>query len=476
MSNGVDYDEFFERYYHDEILELAGDNPDRQTLIIDFNHLQSFNREAADALLEHPDMELENLRTALQEYPAGGSYLEGTTVSIRNLPDTEKVSVGRVGSANISRLVAVEGRLNKVGPVRSKLIEGAFKCQRCGHVTRIAQPDERYIEPFECGSDDCGRKGPFKLIPEELVWKDELSGGYAAQAGALVLADKGLFIADEFDKLTDQDKQALNTALESGKIDIHKGGLNQTFNTRCPVIALLNPKGIRFDDSEPLAGQVGVPADTLSRFDLVFLLQDKPKPDSDRKIAEHQILAWTASPGEKIAPFIPTDTIRKYLIYAKTFDPVIPDDVASAIVEYFLSIRSSANGAVSATFRENNGIARLVKCMAKLQLSNKCTMGDLELAKWLYDRVRISITDPVNGMQDIDALTGAPTKSQRDRMKAIREIIQTLQGNDAAFFDEIASSAKVKGIAFDHLTDILKHFKSEGDIIEVRNNFYRWVD
>lgn len=87
---------------------------------------------------------------------------------------TEKISVGQISSSHVSKLIAIEGRINKILPIKSKLIEGAFQCQRCAHVTRFQQPlSDKLIKPYECDSDECGRKGPFKLIPEESKWIDE---------------------------------------------------------------------------------------------------------------------------------------------------------------------------------------------------------------------------------------------------------------------------------------------------------------
>lgn len=52
---------------------------------------------------------------------------------------------------------------------------GEFVCQRCNHTSFMPQESGKLIEPFTCGSDVCGRKGPFKrMFPVEIMkpaWK-----------------------------------------------------------------------------------------------------------------------------------------------------------------------------------------------------------------------------------------------------------------------------------------------------------------
>ncbi len=310
--------------------------------------------------------------------------------------------------------------------------------------------------------------------------RDELSGsGYTAQAGALVLADKGLMIIDEIDKFEREDIQTLNTVMERGSFEYHKGGINQTFNARCPIIAVGNPKDIRFDKyEEDLSKQIDIPSDTISRFDLIFKIQDIPEPDRDRKIAEHidKLLGQVGagSTKEKVELPISIETMQKYLAYAKTFEPVVPEDVAKRTTGYYLELRQSKDGTISATARDKYGLIRLTKSIAKLRLSNECNIEDVDRAIAIHKSALEAIKDPTTGNPDIDILFGMG-KSQRDRIKIVREIIQELQSSDGgrAFFDDIVSIAAGKSITKDQAVDILEHLKKQGDIIEIKNDCYK---
>ncbi len=170
----IDYTTFLERYCYEDILKLAQEYPDRKMLEVDFSHLVNYDLEASSRLLDHPDSELKSLTAALRDYPLPIDSLEQATVSIKNLPSPEKIPIHRIGSGQVSKLIAIEGRINKVGHVKAKLLVGAFKCQRCEQISLVQQSDNgKFIEPFECENDVCGRKGNFKLKHEESTWVDE---------------------------------------------------------------------------------------------------------------------------------------------------------------------------------------------------------------------------------------------------------------------------------------------------------------
>ncbi|MCQ2738203.1 MAG: minichromosome maintenance protein MCM, partial [archaeon] len=116
--------------------------------------------------------------------------------------------------------------------------------------------------------------------------RDEL-GGWSLEAGALVLGDQGNVCVDELDKMRSEDRSALHEALEQQTVSIAKAGIMATLNTRCSVLAAANPKFGRFDRYKTVADQIDLPAPILSRFDLTFVIEDKPNFENDRKLAQH---------------------------------------------------------------------------------------------------------------------------------------------------------------------------------------------
>ena len=141
------WDEFFKRYYWEQILELANQYPDTKSLWIEFGNLERYNMEVARELLESPDLVLGHATESLRglDLPADVE-LTGAHVRIEHLP--ELTLIKDIRSTNINKLIAVTGLVRKATEVRPRVTNAAFRCARCGDVTYLAQEDHIFIEPF----------------------------------------------------------------------------------------------------------------------------------------------------------------------------------------------------------------------------------------------------------------------------------------------------------------------------------------
>ncbi len=117
--------------------------------------------------------------------------------------------------------------------------------------------------------------------------KDDFDGSWTLEAGALVLADKGIAAIDEMDKMKTEDRSSLHEAMESQTISVAKAGILATLKCRCSLLGAANPKLGRFDPFDNIAEQINMPPSLMSRFDLIFILQDKPEEKRDKNIAGH---------------------------------------------------------------------------------------------------------------------------------------------------------------------------------------------
>lgn len=118
------------------------------------------------------------------------------------------------------------------------------------------------------------------------VHKDPISGEFSLEGGALVIADRGVCLIDEFDKMSDQDRTSIHEAMEQQTISIAKGGIVTTLSARCSVIAAANPVGGRYDSSLSFDANVDLTTPILSRFDLLFVVRDEVNAEEDTRLAQ----------------------------------------------------------------------------------------------------------------------------------------------------------------------------------------------
>jgi replicative DNA helicase Mcm len=298
--------------------------------------------------------------------------------------------------------------------------------------------------------------------------RDEISGGWALEAGVLVIADGGLASVDEFEKMGPEDAAAILESMEQQTISVAKAGIIATLNTRTAVLAAANPKFGRFDKNIPYVQQIALDPVLLSRFDLVLIMRDEPRADYDHAIAQHVLKMHTEPKKVVKAPF-DTDFLRKIIIYArKNFDPKIEDkEVEKAIENFFVDWRKVvAEGApLPITVRQLEALIRMAKANARMRLSDCVTIEDANRAiNLIKTSLKEAGLDTEANVVDIDLLmTGIP-KSQRERRQRVLEIIKELEEEygGAAPVQQVKIKAGAEGIRDNFVEWLIEEEKKRG--------------
>jgi replicative DNA helicase Mcm len=297
--------------------------------------------------------------------------------------------------------------------------------------------------------------------------KDEFGdGGWSLEAGALVLADRGIACIDEFDKMTTEDRSSMHEAMEQQTVSIAKAGMLAQFSARTAILAAANPKLGRFDQYRPISEQINLPPTLISRFDLIFTVKDVI--DDTKMIAKH-ILDSVLSPS-KVAPPISPEFMRLYLAYARQHCfPTLTEEARHELEEYYIARReASRDAAMPLTARQLWAVIRLSRASARVRLSGKATVEDARNAIRLLDASLQDVgIDLESGTVDIDMIMTGVTKTQRDKIQIILGIIKELEKEyRTAKKSEIIEMGEKKGIDKGDVDRLLEVLKKNGEIYE----------
>jgi len=312
------------------------------------------------------------------------------------------------------------------------------------------------------------------------VIKDPATGELNLEAGALVLSDKGVACIDEFDKMRPEDRVSIHEAMEQHTISIAKAGIVATLNARTSIVAAANPAFGRYNPFKDPADNIKLPTTVLSRFDLIFILQDKPDPTEDRQKARH--ILKLHEQRQTVEPPIPSDLLRKYVAYAKQhIHPTLTTEAAERIEEFYVDMRKTdqPDSPIAITPRQLEGLIRLAEARARMRLSQEATEEDADTAIRLVNNSLKEVgMDTETGK--IDALTLMTGRSQKSRsiMERVMDIVRELSTeaeNNIVKVEDVINRAIEEGMNEVQVRDTIQRLKNDGNLYEPRMGYLSYA-
>jgi DNA replication licensing factor MCM4 len=244
---------------------------------------------------------------------------------------------------------------------------------------------------------------------------------------------------------------------------VAKAGIICSLNARTAILASANPRDSKYNPNLSVVDNIQLPPTLLSRFDLIYLILDKPDPNSDRKLARHLVSLYFEETEE--APTVAQDDLslapselKQYIAWArKTVQPQLSDEALEALVEGYAQLRrvggSGGQGrrVIAATPRQLEGLIRLSEALAKMNLSSLVTARHVSEALRLTRLALLqAATDPRSGLVDIDLITTGRSAVMRARVKQLAHEMKQLLDKQQA------------GIKYDALFNVLQQQAQNG--------------
>jgi len=312
------------------------------------------------------------------------------------------------------------------------------------------------------------------------VLRDQDTGEFTLEAGALVLSDRGVCCIDELDKMRKEDRSSIHEAMEQRTVSVAKAGIVATLNARCSILAAANPKLGRYIPSRSAAENINLPVTILSRFDLIWIVRDEPEADVDKVKAQHILRLHTAGVTEKEPP-ISKEILKKYISYAKlNSTPRLSDEAAKRLEEFYLEMRKAGEASdspIAITPRQLESLIRLTESHARMALRSEASIEDAEAAiRLLSVSLRQVGIDPETGKLDIDVVMVGTSSSTRSKIETLMDLIAEMElesKGQAVPLDRIIEKAHDFGMTKDFIERNIERMRQDGMLFQPKAGFIK---
>jgi len=282
------------------------------------------------------------------------------------------------------------------------------------------------------------------------VTTDQDTGDRRLEAGAMVLADRGIVCIDEFDKMSDMDRTAIHEVMEQGRVTISKAGIHARLNARCSVLAAANPVHGRYNPHRSPNENIQLQPSLLSRFDLLFILLDTIDVDNDRKIADHVVrMHRYRNPQEQDGQVLSIAADAEVLTTREMGDNQNPDDQETQIYEKYDALlhgnsRKKTDKIVSVQFMKK--YIHIAKCIKPTLTEAACEILADEYANLrsddFEDGVARTQTVTARALETLIRLSTAHAKARLSKTVDVEDAELAIELVQFAYFKKVLDKGK----------------------------------
>ncbi|THU48148.1 hypothetical protein C4D60_Mb09t23160 [Musa balbisiana] len=382
---------------------------------------------------------------------------------------------------------------------QEKIVQGKHRLRGDINVLLLGDPGTaksqflKYVEKTGHRAVYTTGKGASAVGLTAAVHKDPVTREWTLEGGALVLADRGVCLIDEFDKMNDQDRVSIHEAMEQQSISISKAGIVTSLQARCSIIAAANPVGGRYDSSKTFTQNVELTDPIISRFDILCVVKDIVDPVTDEMLARFVVDSHAKSQPkgatledqpasnsqDELASSRPVDPeilsqdmLKKYITYAKlNVFPKLHDADLDKFKHVYADIRreSSHGQGIRIAVRHIESMIRMSEAHARMHLRNYVCQEDEDMA------IRVLLDSFISSQKF--GVQKALQKSYRKYMtfkKDFNELLLHLLRilvKDALHFEEIVSGTTARLTHIEVKVEELRNKAQEYEIYDLKPFF-----
>uniref|UniRef100_A0AAY4B3M4 DNA replication licensing factor MCM2 n=1 Tax=Denticeps clupeoides TaxID=299321 RepID=A0AAY4B3M4_9TELE len=331
-------------------------------------------------------------------------------------------------------------------------VRGDINVLLCGDPGTAKSQFLKYVEKVASRAVFTTGQGASAVGLTAYVQRHPVTREWTLEAGALVLADRGVCLIDEFDKMNDQDRTSIHEAMEQQSISISKAGIVTSLQARCTVIAAANPIGGRYDPSLTFSENVDLTEPIISRFDVLCVVRDTVDPVQDEMLGRFVVgshikhhpsnkeggaagLEEMVLPNTFDVPPIPQELLKKYIIYAKErVHPKLNQMDQDKVARIYSDLRkeSMATGSIPITVRHIESMIRMAEAHARMHLRDYVVEDDVNMA------IRVMLesfidTQKFSVMRSMRKTFARYLAFKRDNNELLLFILKQLMAEQAAY-------------------------------------------